>query len=131
MKDLIQFINEARTGVNDLLEMISDFLNKKDVEKKDIIVTAKFCSGLKGCLVAKEGRRFFYTEFKDNKLSKLGVLDFKDHFADIWSKDEGVNRIEDDDFNNEFGYLLKNLNLVKLDVRIWEDPKGVVIDNID
>lgn len=131
MKDLIQFINEARTGVNDLLEMISDFLNKKDVEKKDIIVTAKFCSGLKSCLVAKEGRRFFYTEFKDNKLSKLGVLDFKDHFADIWSKDEGVKRIEEDDFSNEFGYLLKTLDNDKLDIRIWEDPKGIIIDNID
>lgn len=131
MKSLREFINEGKTAVNDLLNMISDFLNKKDIEKKDIIVTAKFCSALKSCLVAKEGRRFFYTEFKDNKLSKIGVLDFKEHFADIWSKDEGVNRIEDDDFSKEFDYLLKTLDNDKLDIRIWEDPKGVIIDNID
>lgn len=131
MKSLVEFIYEGKTAVNDLLNMISDFLNKKDVEKKDIIVTAKLCSGLNDRVrKLKKNSKYFYTEFEDNKLSKIASIDTSENYADVWSKDEGVNRVEGDEFTDEYGYLLSGSDK-GLDMRIWEDPKGIIVNNID
>ena len=131
MKSLIEFINEGNTAVEDLIKMIEDFVSGKDVpSKKDIIVTAKLVSSLDGNVRSlKKGARYLYTEFKDNKLSRVAFIDPDDKSADVYDGKEFYSLV-DDEFIDEFGYFMSGSDK-GLDMRIWRDTKSQITGSIE
>lgn len=131
MKTLVEFINEGKTAINDLIKMIEDFTNGKDVpSKKDIIVTAKLVSSLDDKVrVLKKGARYLYTEFANNKLSKVAFIDPDDESANVHNGKEFYS-LTDDKFTDEFGYLMSGSDK-GLDMRIWRDIKSQITGSIE
>lgn len=131
MKSLREFINEGNTAVEDLIKMIEDFINGKDVpSKKDIIVTAKLVSSLDGNVRSlKKGARYLYTEFEDNKLSRVAFIDPDDKSADVHDGKEFYSLV-DDEFIDEFGYFMSGSDK-GLDMRIWRDIKSQITGSIE
>lgn len=131
MKSLREFINEGKTAVNDLIKMIEDFTNGKDVpSKKDIIVTAKLVSSLDDKVrVLKKRARYLYTEFANNKLSRVAFIDPDDESADVHNGKEFYS-LTDDKFTDEFGYLMSGSDK-GLDMRIWRDTKSQITGSIE
>lgn len=133
MRSLKVFINEGKTAIDDLTKMLSSFTtaaeDKKqipEISKKDIIVTAKLCSNLEQCTKLTHGRRYLYTEFDDNNLSKVAIISADEEWADVWD-DKGFNSIVEDEFKKVFGYLLDGGEKDNIDMRIWRDKTSAIV----
>lgn len=131
MKSLKEFINEGKSAVEDLIKMINDFADSKNIpSKKDIIVTAKLIASLDDNVrKLKKGSRYLYTEFKDNKLSRVAFINPDDKDADVNDGEETIWLV-DDDFIDEFGYLLAGSDK-GLDMRIWRDTKSQITGGME
>lgn len=131
MKSLKQFINEGNNAVEDLIKMINDFADGKNVpSKRDVIVTAKLITSLDDKVrTLKKGARYLYTEFKDNKLSRVAFINPDDKDADVNDGEETICLV-DDDFVDEFGYLMSGSDK-GLDMRIWRDTKSQITGGME
>lgn len=131
MKSLKQFISEGNNAVEDLIKMINDFADGKNVpSKKDVIVTAKLITSLDDKVrTLKKGARYLYTEFKDNKLSRVAFINPDDKDADVNDGEETICLV-DDDFMDEFGYLMSGSDK-GLDMRIWRDTKSQITGGME
>lgn len=131
MKSLKQFINEGNNAVEDLIKIINDFADGKNVpSKRDVIVTAKLITSLDDKVrTLKKGARYLYTEFKDNKLSRVAFINPDDKDADVNDGEETICLV-DDDFMDEFGYLMSGSDK-GLDMRIWRDTKSQITGGME
>lgn len=131
MKSLKQFINEGNNAVEDLIKMINDFADGKNVpSKRDVIVTAKLITSLDDKVrTLKKGARYLYTEFKDNKLSRVAFINPDDKDADVNDGEETICLV-DDNFMDEFGYLMSGSDK-GLDMRIWRDTKSQITGGME
>lgn len=130
MKSLVEFINEGSSAVNNFVKMINDFIMNKNVpSKQDIIVSAKHIVSLDDSVrTLKIGSKYVYTEFDNNELVKVAVIDPDSEHAELSNGIE-TKILNDDNFIDEFGYLISGSDK-GLDMRIWRDSTSEVVDNI-
>ena len=134
MKSLVAFINEGKNAIEDMINLLSSFTTAvedgekvPEVSKKDVIVTGKLCSNLIQVNKLSHGMHYLYTEFSDDKLSKVAIIDIRDKEADIW--DNKFRGIYGKEFEDEFGDLISGKVNDNIDMRVWRDKTGQIVSS--